>query len=268
MSILRYDATRRVLVVTKGHPFQRDAFFGALERIDAAAFTAVEQPAAQAFFDPARAAEWQAILLYDMPGVDLLRGARSVDPPDGLRERFEALVAGGCGLVFLHHAIAGWPSWPEYHDWIGARFLYAPDEVRGRSYPDSGYRFDVEHHLTPVDPSHPVVAGLEQGFDIRDECYLCPVFEEDVVPLLKSDYAFTDENFYSSAEAVAGRLESREGWSHPAGCNLVAWARQIGPTKIVTILLGDGPSAYENPAFRRLVGNAVGWVAETPGRAP
>ena len=44
MSILRYDAERRVLVVTKGHPFERDAFFTALESIGGVAFTAVEQP--------------------------------------------------------------------------------------------------------------------------------------------------------------------------------------------------------------------------------
>lgn len=265
MSILRYDTAPRVLVVTKGHPFERDPFFRTLEGISELAFTAVEQPAAQVFFEPERASEWDAMLLYDMPGIDLMRGARSVDPPDALRKNFAERVARGCGLVFLHHAIAGWPSGPEYHDWIGARFVYAPDEVRGRAWPDSGYRFDVEHHVTPVDPGHPVVAGLEAGFDIRDEAYLCPIFEDDVVPLLKSDYAFVDENFYSSARAIAGELGSREGWSHPAGSNLVAWARRIGPTSIVTILLGDGPSAYQNPGFQRLLGNALRWVAETRG---
>ena len=36
------------------------------------------------------------------------------------------------------------------------------------------------------------------------------------------------------------------GWSHPAGSNLVAWARQLRNTAIVTILLGDGPTAYRN----------------------
>lgn len=264
MSILRYDDARRVLVVTKGHPFERDAFFGTLETITDLAFTAVEQPAAQVFFEPARAAEWDAFLLYDMPGVDFTKGApaRSVDPPERLREQMTALVERGCGLVFLHHAVAGWPTWPAYHDWAGARFLYTPGPVRGRDYPDSGYRFDVEHTLTPVDPSHPVVAGLEQGFSLRDECYLCPVFEDDVIPLLRSDYRFNDENFHSSAQAVAGRMGSREGWSHPPGSNLAAWARSLGPTRTVTILAGDGPAAYQNEGFRRLLANALRWVAD------
>lgn len=267
MSILRYGAKHHALVVTKGHPFERDAFFAALDATPDFAFTAVEQPAAQVFFDPDRAAEWDAILLYDMPGVDFTHGApvRTVDPSPALREGFAALVERGCGLVFLHHAVAGWPSWPEYHDWIGAQFLYTPGPVRGRSYPDSGYAFEVKQRITPVDPNHPVVDGLAGGFEIQDECYLCPVFENDVVPLLRSNHAFVDQNFFSSARAVAGKLHSREGWSHPPGSDLVAWARRLGPTAIVTILLGDGPSAYVNPAFRRLVGNAVRWVAETSG---
>jgi hypothetical protein len=29
----------------------------------------------------------------------------------------------------------------------------------------------------------------------------------------------------------------------------------------VYLALGDGPTAYENPAFRRLIGNAIRWVA-------
>ena len=267
MSILRYDDARRVLVVTKGHPFPRDAFFGSLERHRDWIFTAVEQPAAQRLLAPEEAKAFDAILLYDMPGVDLTRGApaRTVDPPEALKANLEALVAQGCGIVFLHHAVAGWPSWPTYHDWVGAQFLYAPATVRGRTYPDSGYRFDVEHHVTPVDPAHPVVAGLEDGFTISDEAYLCPVFADDVTPLLRSSHRYVDREFFSSAQAVAGKLGSREGWSHPDGSDLVAWARRIGPTAIVTILLGDGESAYANPGFQRLVGNALRWVADEAG---
>ena len=272
MSVIRYDGAARVLVVTRGHPFERDPFFAMLA---AAApeldFVAAEQPVAQHFFHPERAKEFAAFLLYDMPGVDLLSGfpPRQPEPPSAYREGFEALVEAGHGFVFLHHAIAGWPAWPRYGDWVGGRFLYAPGEVHGSAYPDSGYCHEVTHRLTPCDPTHPVVEGLGEGFEIRDELYLCPVFEDAVTPLLRSDHRFSDEDFYSAAEALRGRMHSREGWSHPPGSSLGAWTQQQGASTMVTILGGDSPDAYANPGLRRLIGNALRFVAGTvlPDRA-
>jgi type 1 glutamine amidotransferase len=264
MGVIRYDGAPRVLVSTRGHPFERDPFFamltGAAPDLD---FVAVEQPASQHFFHPERAREFAAFLLYDMPGVDLLSGypPRQPEPPAAYREAFEALVESGHGFVFLHHALAGWPAWPRYGEWVGGRFLYAPGEVRGRPWPDSGYRHDVTHRLTPCDPDHPVVSGLEAGFEITDELYLCPVFEDDVTPLLRSDHAFSCEGFYSAAEALQGRMYSNEGWSHPPGSSLVAWTQQHGSSTMVTILCGDAPPAYASPGLRRLISNALHFVA-------
>ena len=31
----------------------------------------------------------------------------------------------------LHHALAGWPTWGEYHDWLGGQFFYHPGQWRG-----------------------------------------------------------------------------------------------------------------------------------------
>ena len=42
--------TPNILLVTKGHPFERDAFFGMFDDIDVN-WTHVEQPAAREFFD-------------------------------------------------------------------------------------------------------------------------------------------------------------------------------------------------------------------------
>lgn len=264
MSTLRYDAKLNVLLVTKGHAFARDAFHAMLDAIPDCAVTAVEHPAAQVFFDPAQAAPYDAFLLYDMPGIDFARRdpLRFVDPPDALKRSWRALLDAGKGIVFLHHAIAAWPSWPEYGEWTGARFLYAPGRVRGRDTPDSGYRHDVKHFVSPVDPNHPVVAGIGAGYEITDELYLCPVFEERVTPLLRSSHAFVPENFYSAANAIAGKMFSAEGWTHPPGSNLAAWAQRVGRSQTVTLLGGDGPVAYENPGFRRVLANALRWVVE------
>ena len=264
MSMIRHRAKLNVLLVTKGHPFARDAFHAIFDAIPDCAVTAVEHPAAEVFFSPGMATTYDAIVLYDMPGIDFAQRdpLGFVAPPEALKRGWRALLASGKGIVFLHHAIAAWPAWPEYGDWTGARFLYAPGEARGQSYPDSGYRHDVKHTVTPVDAKHPVAAGIERGYEINDELYLGPVFEELVTPLMRSSHAFVPENFYSSALAIAGKMHASEGWTHPRGSNLAAWAQRIGRSQTATILGGDGPAAYENPGLRRLLENTIRWVAD------
>ena len=255
------------LLITKGHPFEREPFFQAFEHWSDIRTTAVEQPAAQLFFAPEHAADWDAFVLYDMPGIQFQAGGgvRFEDPPESLRRNLTALLERGHGFVFLHHAIAGWPSWPEYADWLGGRFHYAPAELRGQQWPDSGYQLGVQQQISVV-ADHPVTQGLGSGFEIEDELYLCPVFEDEVTPLLRSDARFEDDAFYSADAAIHGRMFSREGWSHPRGSNLVGWTKRVGRSPIVYLALGDGPAAYANPAFRTLVGNAIRWVASEARR--
>lgn len=260
----------KALLITKGHPFEREPFFAAFETWPDIETTAVEQPAAQAFFAPDLAEEWDAFVFYDMPGIEFRSegGIRFHDPPAAHREAFLALLEAGHGFVFLHHAIAGWPTWAEYAEILGGRFLYAPSEVRGEPMPDSGYQLGVTHRVRPVG-EHPILDGLDdEGFEIEDELYLCPVFEKDVHPLLRSDARFDDESFYSAAQAVSGKMFSRDGWTHPPGSSVVGWWKRWGPSPIVYLALGDGPSTYEHPAFRRLVGNAIRWVAREARHSP
>ena len=260
---LRYGAELEVLLVTKGHPFERDPFFAIFDRWRGISVSAVEQPAAQAFFTPEAAEPYDAFVLYDMPGLEFRPGSapRLHEPPAEFVRGFEELLAAGKGIVFLHHAIAGWPTWPRYAEIIGGSFLYEPATVNGRSRPNSGYRHGVEHRVSVVDAEHPVCAGVGDGFEIEDELYLFEAFEDDVVPLLRSEHDFVDENFYSAALAVRGEMFSSEGWSHPPGTNLVGWARSEGASPIVYLAMGDGPAAYSNRGFTRVLENAVRWVA-------
>ena len=266
MSVIRYGTQTNVLVGTKGHPFERDAFFAVFEALPDVSYTQVEQPALQAFFDPTLAAPYDAFVLYDMPGIEFRPGGTAVfhEPSPELVAGFDALLEAGQGIVFLHHAVAGWPTWDAYSDAVGCRFLYQPATLRGRELPDSGYRHAVTHRVDAVAPGHPVLEGLQDGFEIEDELYLLEVFEAEVTPLLRSRYRFVDENFYSSAQALEGRMFSNEGWSHPRGSDLIAWAKRSGNSRTVTILCGDSPGAYQNPGFRRLLANAIGWVSQPP----
>ena len=248
------------LVVTKGHRFPRDAFYTMFDELPGVAATHVEHPAAQLFFTPEHAARWDAFVLYDMPGFEFRadRGPpRLVPPSPQFVAGFQHVLEAGHGFVFLHHALAGWPAWEEFADIIGGRFHYSPSGQQ----PDSGYRLDVRHRVSVERPDHPVVAGLGDGFDLDDELYLADVHEDQIEPLLRSDFEFVDGNFFSAALAVAGWRNSREGWSHPRGSDVVAWVRPHPTSRIVYIQPGDGEPTFANPAYRRLLANAITWVA-------
>lgn len=253
-----------VLLVTKGHPFEREPFFALFDALPDVDWTHVEQPAAQALFDAEHAANYDAFVLYDMPGIRFRPGQAPEfsEPPAAFKARFLELLERGHGFVFLHHAIAGWPAWPEYADILGGRFLYLPGELRGEPRQDSGYRHDVTHEIRVL-REHPVTAGVPASFSITDELYLYEVFEDDVTPLLASGHEFVEDNFYSAARVVLeGRMFDNEGWQHAPGSDLIGWCREPGNSRIVYLQCGDGPEAYANPHLRRLIANAIAWVAE------
>ena len=64
---------------------------------------------------------YDCLVFYDMPGITFEPGGPSYPraDPERFKTQFLALLNEGKGMVFLHHAIAGWPSWPEYrrHSW-------------------------------------------------------------------------------------------------------------------------------------------------------
>jgi type 1 glutamine amidotransferase len=253
-----------ILLVTKGHPFEREPFFALFEALPGVGFTHVEQPAAQALFNVRHARRYDAFVLYDMPGIRFQpnREPEFEVPDPQLVADFEELLAAGLGFVFLHHAIAGWPAWERYARIMGGRFLYLPGEFAGRTCQDSGYRHGVTHGISVVG-DHPVTRGLPHTFSITDELYLYEVLERDVTPLLRSDHAFTHDRFYSAARVVReGKLFDNEGWTHAPGSNLIGWTRTEGRSRIVYLQCGDDPTAYANEHFRTLVGNAIAWVAQ------
>lgn len=268
MDVINYGAPRRLLTIARGHPYERDAFHTLFEGLDEYDVAHAEQPAAQQLLGPQAARQYDAILCYDMPGIDFTAGdaPRPVAPNESFTESYLAMLEAGVGLVLMHHAIAAWPAWPEYADIVGGRFHYRQAQLRGQHWPDSGYRHQVSHTLSVVQ-SHPVTEGLPEQFDMVDELYLCPVFEDDVIPLLRSDYDFTSDHFYSSARAVAGQMYTREGWSHPPGHNLVGWVKRYRNSPIVYLQGGDDGAAMGNPHFRQLVHNAVRWVSSEGAKA-
>jgi len=198
MPIIHYHAPIKLLVAVRGHPFDRSAFDAMFLAMDGITATMVDQPAAAQLMNPAGMAPYDALVLYDMPGLDFTAAAQArpscVVPDPGLVRAFRALLEQGIGIVALHHALAGWPAWPEYGDWLGGRFLYHPADVHGVPCLDSGFAHSVTYEAEVL-AEHPVTDGLPRVFSITDEPYMAEIFTAEVTPLLASQGPFHTRSF-------------------------------------------------------------------------
>ncbi len=259
----------RVLAITGGHRVDLPAFTGMLAAIGAErnwAFAHAEQPAAQRWLGPEHLDSFDAILCHDLPGLVLRRGSvpTPAGPRPGQARRWAELLDAGQGVVFLHHALAGWPGWPGWAEVLGGRYLYAPGRLRGQDWPDSGFRY-ARYTARVAAPDHPVCAGLGE-FELSDELYCCPVFADEVVPLLRADDVAPGP-FQETFHEVLGTPRAGPAWQHPAPSDLVAWAKPAGRSPVVYVQPGDGAATFADPNFRRLLGNALDWVASPPAHA-
>ena len=263
MGIIDYHSPLNILISVKGHPFERDAFAAVFESFEGIRHTFVEQPASQSFLNADAAEPWDALVFYDMPGIDFSTQPPGLVPPsDALKQGLMDLLASGKGMVFLHHAIAGWPLWPEYGEIIGGRFFYLPSECRGRPVLDSGYRHDVSHEVSVADTTHPITAGVDDTFSLTDELYLYEVFEDDVEPLLTSGHTFDRDHFFSAHHAVTGNMFCNDDWAHPEGSALIGWTKTQGNSRIAYLQPGDGPETFASAQYRQLLENAIRWAAD------
>lgn len=262
MPVIDHHAPINVLAAVRGHPFDRNALATLFEGMEGIAVTFVDQPAAAMLMRPGLSERFDALLLYDMPGIDFAADppGSPVGPDEETQRKLIALLDEGIGVVALHHALAGWPGWPDYAELLGGRFLYRAGALRGATRLDSGYRHAVSYTAWVEAPDHPVMRGLPASFAMTDELYLAEVFEEDVTPLLRADHAFTAENFYSATAAIEGRMFSNEGWPHPPGSDLIGWTKRARNSPLVYLQPGDDETTYANPDYRRLVENAIRWV--------
>lgn len=251
----------RVLLITGGHGFEREPFFSMFDSFGKEiTWTHVEYPAAEVFFDPVNAAPYDVFVLYDCSGRARKPGAEgaaqlvNVEPSPRLRNGMKELLQTGKGMVLFHHAIGSWVLWPEYHEIRGAaaQFTMEPFTVRGKPWPYSPNRIGVQQHITVADKTHPIVQNLGEGFDITDEVFIHPVFEESVHPLLRTDFKRIETNFPRYYEL---------GWRHPEGSSLAAWVKASERSPVVYLQFGHDATAWEAPGFRTLLSNSIRWAA-------
>ena len=257
----------KVLFITKYHNFDRENLFATLDGFEDITWTHVEHPAAANFYDPELAAPYDVLLFYDAfagrtferQSDGVIANQENMPTPKQKRDFERLLKSGDKGFVFFHHAVASWAhTWPEYREVIGATADWGKPikNVRGVDYAASGALPNVQQHVTVVNKSHPITAGVED-FDIVDEAYLFPVFEDSVIPLLRTDFKQVDSAF-PLRPLTKG---------HPPGSNLTGWVKTAERSPVAYIQHGHDNKAWANPAFRKLMSNAINWAASPEAKA-
>jgi len=217
----------KVVVVTAGHDFERDAFFTLFEGYDDIEYVEKEQKDQSEIFEDISGWDYDVIVLYNMT--------------DGISEKrkqnFLKLLDDGVGVVALHHSIASFQYWPEYKKIIGWKFYLKKTTEDGVLHEKSGYQHGVDIPIKVAKVGHPVTRGLSD-FTINDEVYNGQSFEPDNVVLLTTDQPLSDKTLCS--------------------------VRKYANANICCIQPGHGTGAFNDPNYRRLVVQAIRWCA---GRA-
>lgn len=217
------DKPIKVLVVTGGHGFEKEPFFAIFKAMEGIAFDTAEQKQTSEAYDRDLSG-YDVLVLYDMPQKIT----------DAQKKNFLKFLAAGKGLVALHHCLASYQDWPRFQRIIGGKFYTAERTEGGVKHPKSGWKEGVRYKVKIADRSHPIVRGMSD-FEIFDEVYNKYLVRPDVKPLLTVD--------------------------HPLSGKVIAWTHSYGKAPVVYILLGHGPSGYNNPNYRKLVANAIRWAA-------
>lgn len=215
----------RVLLVTGGHDYQTNQFQAMFAANPAISIQQVTHPKAHEWLKADAAKSYDVIVMYDM--WQKISAEAKAD--------FEARLAEGKGLVALHHCLCSYQDWPEYRRIIGGKYLLKKETLDDKECPASTYKHDVAFKVKVEPTGHPITRGLSD-FQIHDETYGGVYVNPDSTVLLTTD--------------------------EPTSTKAVAWTSSYDRTRVAAILLGHDRLAYENPNFRRLVAQAIAWVAK------
>jgi type 1 glutamine amidotransferase len=136
-------------------------------------------------------------------------------------------AASGKGLLLVHPALwYNWADWPQYN-----RVLCG-----GGSRGHDGY---AEFEVTVNDPAHPLMRGVPARFTLRDELYW---FEPDPqgtpIKVLATAHSPSKNKTFPMVFVV----------QHPQA-------------RIAGIALGHDGMTHDQPAYQRLLQNALRWAA-------
>lgn len=170
--------------------------------------------------------------LEDRFDVVLLHDMQNVTTPQA-RDRLKAFVEAGKGVVELHHAIVNYTDWPWwYEEVVGGK--YFEKEMPG--HPASHYKEDLDFLVKPSKgkDGHPVLAGVGPLW-VNDELYKGMWHSDRIEVLMETDHELNDRP--------------------------VVYVGPYQKARVLYVQLGHSAHTMNHPGFRKLMANAVQWVA-------
>ena len=210
-----------ILIVTGGHDFDRVSFFEMFDSFNNLSYTELVHPAARVQLGTIDPASYDVVVFYDMP--------KTISEEE--KNAYDRLLVEGKGLLFLHHSICAYQDWPEYKSIVGGKYY---EKKKDDKFGASSYQHDVDFKVQMVPASHPVIKGMKD-FAIHDEVY-------GNLEVLPENYPLLSTN-------------------HPKSNPLIGWTLKNKNSKIVYIQPGHDRNSFENANYRRLIRQAISFVA-------
>ena len=213
----------KVLVVTGGHGFQRDAFFAMFKDNPEIEFTEARQGQSSEAYDRDDLLSFDVVFTYDL--VQKIT--------DKQKQAFLSLFDKGVGLVVNHHALATYQDWPEFEKIVGGKFLLKPEQQGEKTIPKSGTgggKLTVKVEAK----DHPIAKGLAD-YELQDEYYNKCRVSPDVTLVLTTDC--------------------------PGNNREICWCREHGKSRVAYLMSGHDNKVYSDASHRKVIANAIRWAA-------
>lgn len=211
----------KVMLVTGGHAFDTLQFFQMFDSFEGVEYEHFAQPQANREIAKGTAENFDVLVFYDMWNKISEREKMA----------YMKLTKQGMPMLFLHHSIASYQKWKHFENIIGGKYF----EQR-KSVPEdlwSSYEHNVWLYCF-VDNHSPITSGIND-FRFFDEAYDNVRVSDNVTTLLST--------------------------KHPKSMDYVAWKHVYNNSNIIYIQPGHDKRTYENEAYRKLLYQAIKYLA-------
>jgi hypothetical protein len=164
------------------------------------------------------------------PNFSVLVLNDQTDWPEAARKAIQRNVELGKGFVLIHNSLGDNQSWPWWYQEVtgGLLALNEHDGLKKSTVTPSA-TLDVK----PVG-NHPIVQDIGPMRLVKEECYKGLWQSPKITPLLEATGSASDK--------------------------VVAWIGPDPKVRVVCIQPGSAPETHRNPAYRKLVRNAILWA--------
>lgn len=182
----------RILIVTGGHDFEREAFFQMFDSMKGITYKELKHPEANLQLGQIDPKSYDAVVFYDMP--------KSISEKE--KESYYQLLKLGKGLLFLHHSLCSYQDWDGYKTIVGGKYYEEKDSPKS-----STYQHDVTFPIMLADKKNPITKGMKD-FRLLDEVYGNTEVLPGVKVLLRTDNPLSNPII---------------GWSHQMGKSRIVY---------------------------------------------